>query len=261
MKNVDTKEEMKKREMKIYNRIVKWNYKTAWKFFTEEAYMRYIPETEIYIKSLPVTETLDLRDNPKSGEILLEAIKPSSLLIVDGGSSNGKTTFAFELAKKVDGTVVDIDLLCKDWIEEHLKNAKSQLELFYIKYNADSLTDAYLLDNLEGIIHKKSLSKKPVILVVYYKELIYRSILARTLGKYFDEVISLVCCEKDFKQVKKFIKKRQQEYGPGIPNEIEMSFQQWNLVNEFINCQNGFFLGIGMDKSFVIDSKVTDKLK
>ena len=260
MKNVETKKQKEERGKK---EIISWDYKTAWKFFTENAYKRCIPETETYVLSLPTSRLLDLRDNPRSSEILLDSIKPSTFIIIDGASANGKTTAAYRLAKKVDAIVVDIDLLCKEFIDNNLRQAKSKLEIVKILSNAHSITDEYILNNIEKIIYQKSLSKKPVILVGFYIEVIYRAILARTLGKYFENVVSIICCEKNFKQVENFIKKRAKEYGSGVPgqNEIEMCFIQWEQTNNLINQERGRLLGFGMNYSFVVDSKVVDRLK
>ena len=57
--------------------------------------------------------------------------------MVDGGSLNGKSTIANRIAKHVNGIVLDIDLLCKDWLEEQLKSAKTPIynTCFFMYYN------------------------------------------------------------------------------------------------------------------------------
>ncbi len=241
--------------------MIGWNYKEAWNFFTQNAYQQYIPEAELYVKSLDVSPTLDLRNNPQAHSLIMNSINPRSFILIDGASANGKTTLAERIAKQTNGIIVDIDLLCKDWMEEQMQTVKTRVEMFELITNMDELTDQYLLDELENIIYKKSKLGRPVILVGMYLELIYRAIISRTLGKYFERVISLVCCEKSFRKVENFINERNKKFSSDLPFEKEKCLQQYRYAKQFIERANGFFLGVGMTSSFIVDSTVSNMFK
>ena len=172
----------------------KWSYAEAWQFFTSNALKQYIPESELYVRSLKISKTIDIRNNNNARNKILESIKPKTLLLFDGSSLNGKTTFAERLAQTIDAQVVDSDIICKKWIDEQIKN-KNVIERFLFASNVNELTDRYILKNLEKIIKEKS--NKTVILVGSYLEVIYRSIIVKTLGKYFERVVHLLLF-KDF---------------------------------------------------------------
>ena len=241
--------------------MMKWNYKKAWVFFTENALQRYIPETEHYIRSLKKVETIDLRGNSNAKKIIIPNITRRTLILIDGPSANGKTTLAHRISKHIDGIVVDIDFLCQDWIKKHLQSIKSYREKMEFLNHSDELTDAYLLNELENIIRKKSKGNKPVILVGLYLEVIYRSIIAKTLGKYFDKTVSLLCCEKTFEQVKRFIRSRNAEFNTVVPDELSGCANEYYIAQNLISAKNREFLGFGMSASFIVDSEVSNMFK
>lgn len=47
-------------------------------------------------------------------------------------------------------------------------------------------------------------------------EVIYRTIIARTLGKYFEQTISIYCCAKKFKDVIRMKESREKEFGYSV---------------------------------------------
>ena len=164
--------------MYTINEMNNWNYATAWEFFTNNAYNQYIPETELYVRSLNIRKTIDIRDDKDARNKILGAIKTKSLILLDGSSLNGKTTFARRLARNINAQVVDIDIICKDWIDEQMES-KNDMEKFFFLLKTNELTDIYILENLENIIRNKSSNN--VILVGSYMEIIYRAIICKTL--------------------------------------------------------------------------------
>ena len=136
--------------------MIRWNYAKAWKFFTEYSVGRLIPETELYVRSMAPTLAEDLRGQSDAREKILNAVNVKTLVLIDGGSLNGKTTFAKRLAKHINASVVDIDLLCKDWIEKEVEKFTNPIQRMAFLMNMDRLTDEYLLKNLERIIKEKS---------------------------------------------------------------------------------------------------------
>ena len=235
--------------------MIKWNYAKAWKFFTENAFGRLIPETVVYIGCLSPCTTEDVRGCPDAREKILNSLKENTLILIDGASLNGKTTFAKRLAKKTNASVVDIDLLCKDWIEVEYEKITNPNQIYSFIMNIDKLTDVYILDNLERIIRGNS-KNGSVILVGSYMELIYRSIIVRTLGKYFHQVVSIYCCALTSKEVKKMKEKRDQEFGYSAEN-VEEILNQYNYSKKLLE-NNGIALGLGMAASFIVDNGVSD---
>lgn len=241
--------------MVSFEEMVRWNYAKAWKFFSENAVGRLIPEVELYVRTLPPTTAEDLRGQADSREKILNAINGKTLVLIDGGSLNGKTTFAKRLAKHINASVVDIDLLCKDWIEKEVDKITNPFQRTAFLMNMNKLTDDYLLENLEKIIKEKS-KKGNVILVGAYMEVIYRSIIARVFGKYFQQTVSIYCCARSFQEIKAMKAQRDKEFGFTL-NETAEVLRQYNYSQRLLE-GNGIMLGFGMAASFIADNSVSD---
>lgn len=246
--------------MKTLNEMNKWNYKRAWEYFTENAFRKCIPEVSLYLKSLKLTETIDLRQNSQAKEIILSKISKNVLILIDGPSCNGKSTLAKRLANHVDAEIVDIDMICKSYIEEKLNSAKSPIEKILMIQKLDIESDIYLLNNLESIIKRKAKLNKPVILVGMYLEVVYRSIIAKVFGKYFDTTISLFCYENTFEDVKKLIKARIIEFKKELPLEYERCRNQYIYAKRLLVNGNSSYLGYGMSASFIVNTTVSNLL-
>lgn len=235
--------------------MVKWNYARAWKFFNENAFGRLIPETVLYIGSLSLCQTEDVRGHYDAREKILNSLKGKTLVLIDGASLNGKTTFAKRLGKRTNANVVDIDLLCKNWLEAESAKITNPVQNFSFMMNMDRLTDLYILENLERIVREKS-KNGSVILVGSYMEVIYRSIIARTLGKYFQQVVSIYCCARTSKEVKNMKEKRDKEFGFSAETDAQV-LELYNYSKRLLE-KNGVALGIGMTASFIADNSVSD---
>lgn len=234
-----------------------WDYKTAWKFFTDNAVQCYIPETELYVRSLGNCQTEDLRtDKQAYKKIMNILLNQKTLILIDGSSMNGKTTFANRLVKKIKGNIIDIDLICKDWIDKQISQINNPFQRFSFISRLDQLTDLYILESLENMIKEKS-KKGNVILVGCYMEPVYRSIIARTLGKYFKQVVSIYFCAKTFDDIKKLKSKRDKEFGFSAESE-ENVLKQHEYSKRLVDFEQGVMLGFGMDKSFISDTTVSD---
>ena len=121
----------------------KWNYSKTWSFFTENAVNRFIPESELYLRSLKLCPTKDIREDKDAKKIILESLKKKSLILIDGSSLNGKTTFATRLSNQTKASIVDIDLICKEWIEQYLLKNPNSIDKFSFMMKMDKLTDIY----------------------------------------------------------------------------------------------------------------------
>lgn len=238
------------------NTMKKWNYKTAWQFFKQTELQQCLE----YINSLGIRkETIDLRkDYSKAREKIMKEIDSNTLVVIDGGSVNGKSTLAKRIANLTDSLIIDIDLLCVQELKQKLKNVKNEKEYKYIINNIDKIMDDYLLNNLEREVYEQSKKGKSVILVGSFINLISRAIVVRTLGKYFNRIISLVCCENTFQQVEKLIKKREVEVGGMAQYIKQKAYEEYVGMLRIINMKNGIFLGLGMDSSFIVNTKVSD---
>jgi len=234
----------------------KWNYQEAWNFFSKNSFNRLIPEAELYVRSLTHCSTEDLRNDKDARKKILEVLKKNSLILIDGSSLNGKTTFAKRLAKHIKADVVDIDLICKDWIEQQVEKTSNPIKKLSFLMDMDRLTDVYILDNLEKIIQKKSQNGN-VILVGCYIEVVYRAIIAKTLGKYFDQVVSIYCCAKSFNKIMMMKKKRDDEFGFSPENEDQKILFEYNYSKRLLQ-DNGIMLGFGMASSFIADTGISD---
>lgn len=73
-----------------------------------------------YVSDLTIVPTFDLRKKSNARKMIVESINSRTFILVDGASRNGKTTFANRLAKEIDGIVLDIDYLCKEWGDKEL---------------------------------------------------------------------------------------------------------------------------------------------
>lgn len=236
--------------------MMNWNYAKAWKFFTANALGRMIPETELYLRSLTSCLAEDIRGDSEARKKILSALnKEKTLILIDGASMNGKTTLSKRLAKTIGASVVDIDLLCKDWIEKEQAKITNPFQQFTLMMNMERLTDVYILENLERIVREKA-KKGSVILVGCYMEVIYRAIIARTLGKYFQQTVSIYCCSRSFKDVKAMKTNREKEFGYSVETDEEV-MEQYNYSKRLLD-DKGVMLGFGMAASFVSDNSVSD---
>ena len=234
-------------------KIIEMNYGAASRYFRNANPQDRIP----YISTLPTTKLTNLWDDPHACERIISLVKPKSLIFVDGASVNGKSTLARWLAQNSNATVLDIDIICLNWIIERMHTG-SLAERAYLMQNYDKATDDFIFDNLEDIVKKESKSEKAVILVGTFLSVISRAIVARTLGKYFEHVISLLCCEKSFKHVIKMFKCREKELGKdkrGLSNIRE----EYELARKLIEENNGIFLGFGMDESYLFNASTLPK--
>ena len=236
--------------------ITKLNYKEVWEYFSKNTVNQPIEEATKYLATLRRALTADVRKEEQAKEKILSTITPRTLIFVDGASLNGKTTFATRLAKQIDGILVDIDLVCVEWLNSQLQRCKTRQQIMQVLVCSNKATDEYLLNNLENLISNYSKEGKPVILVGYYVEVIYRGVVARTLGKYFENIVSLFCCELNFHKVEQFMKIRESEFLTKARREDILA--QYLLAQKRINLEGGRLLGFGMDHSFVVNSTVSD---
>lgn len=249
--------------MRRLEEMKNWSYKEAYEFALDVENRKCFPEMQEYVSDLTVVPTFDLRKKSNARKMIVESINSRTFILVDGASRNGKTTFANRLAKEIDGIVLDIDYLCKEWGDKELENAKDMIEYFKIATNIGTLTDNFLLMELENIVRQKSELNKPVILVGMYLDLMFRTVIFKCFGKrYFEKIVSILCFKDSFKKVEYLIKSGEQEFGGTVmPGEREKCLGQYNIVRDIVIKQKGISLGLGVDRSFIINTDVSNKFK
>lgn len=230
-----------------------WNYEKAWGFFKMFA-GKYIPELSLYVRSLEPCKTVDIREDSCARQRILDVINSKTLILIDGSSSSGKSTFANRLANKTGAKVIDIDIICMEWFDKQLKN-KNQIEQMMLVLKMNELTDKFILENLEKIIEKES--SNSVILVGAYLDVIYRTIIAKTLGKYFEKVVSIYLCAKDSEEVKMMHRQRCNQFGSDLVQAESKILEHYEYSKRLL-VQNGIWLGFGMTASFIADISVSD---
>lgn len=235
----------------------KWDYKTALKFFNENAVLKYCEEAQVYVRDSNISQTIDLRDDKNAREKILASLKSKTLVLVDGSSLSGKSTFAKRLAPIIDANIVDIDIICQEFLHEQLRSSNnSERFLFLSGYDYfDKLSDQFLENNLENIIREKSTHS--VILVGSYMELLYRTVIAKTLGKYFSQVVSIYFNQKNFKDVSMMLKKRNIEFGYEEEYMLDNILENYRYAQRLLE-SGGILLGIEMNASFISDTYVSD---
>ena len=87
--------------------------------------------------------------------------------------------------------------------------------------------------------------------------------MAKCFGKrYFEKIVSILCFEDSFKKVEYLIKSGEQEFGGTVmPGEREKCLGQYNIVRDIVIKQKGISLGLGVDRSFIINTDVSNKFK
>ncbi len=251
---------------KTIEQMNKWSYKKAFKYFTESDRDRIILDAQNYIASLnKMVPLVDFRKE-KDASMAINKIKGSigknTLVLIDGASANGKTTFAERLASKIDAEIVDVDKLCTNYFRNIMLGPATILEKKRGAANmGQDITDEYILNNLEWIIEEKSKGNRPVILIGMYLKVIYRSLVVKCFGRYFkDGVVSIFMHANTFEDVKKLIDSRIKEFdNMHIPNEVEDCKKEYDEAGEMLNAE-GKFLGIGMNASFLVNTRISDAL-
>lgn len=256
--------------MKTIEEMNQWSYKQAYTFFYETNWdetsntINEVPEVASYLLSVKAVQTFDLRSRPEYIETALYSRDYSNTLIfIDGPSCSGKSTLAERIANRIDAEIVDIDLICLEWFNKKLELEKNPFKRNLIIDDMKTLTDEYLLNNIEEIIIQKSKMNKPVILVGMYLSLLFRTIVVKTLGRYFNDVTSIFCFEESFGIVKKLIDSRNKDFKQEIVDNMIYNsiYEDYLYAKMIVEEKNGLLLGAGMNLSFIVDTKVSDQIK
>ena len=143
------------------------------------------------VASRRCSQVYDYTKSPRLGkEYVAEIIQKSkraTLIVVDGESGTGKTTFAKKLCQKEDFFLFDLDEYAAKLFTEHMFSGNGGVIVI------DEKQDELLRQHTERIIREGSDNgKKTTVMVGCYRNVIYRTIITHTIGKYFESVKSIV---------------------------------------------------------------------
>ena len=176
--------------------MLDWNYEKVFDFFMaspESTSIRTLDLARGYIQqvmALRYVPTYDFVDRDGAAKDalkkLLQAAKKKALIVIDGASGVGKTTFARKLCEKEGYVLFDFDERATAFFTEHLKNGVGGIL-------SDEFLDVLLKTRIEETIKKESDNyKKTVVLVGAFRNVVFRTIIAHTIGKHFDLALSIV---------------------------------------------------------------------
>lgn len=242
---------MKEKDLK---KMREWTYKEAYDFFMKHE-MATSPEAVTYIYK--IAKKCQVQDIRNGSGIPQEIFQGNCFVLLDGESCSGKTTISNELKRRFPDTVeiVDIDILCLDWIKSKTEACQSSLDKLKILYNFENLTDRFIKDNLEDIVKEKSKNNKTVILLGCFIDLVFRAFVGTIFGKYFSKTVFLTLHES-WDELNKNLEKRDKMFNEESKTNSTLqkinTKQQFDFLEKVIN-ENPHYLGVGADCSFVIN--------
>ena len=162
-----------------------------------------------YMRMVAMQRYAEVKDFTKDTEAgkqkvqeLIQASKKGTLILIDGESGTGKSTFAAKLCQKEGFFLFDIDDYAEQMMLKHMQATRGKIIDIgpaYILYGNGKMvgleekSDELLRKQTEEIIKKGSKNgKKTTVMVGAFRNVLYRTIIAQTLGKYFNRVISIV---------------------------------------------------------------------
>lgn len=216
------------------------SYETAWRFFSNESENGQI--INLYLSSFKSCVTEDLRGGKNTFKRIIDSISgKKSLMLIDGASCTGKSTLASKISKTIDATIIDIDTIYTQWFISHLHNVSIDLDM----------GDEYILKNLQKIIERAS-NKGSVILVGKYLNIVHRSIISKTLGQYFEQVVSILMIPKDITELTILVESRNKQTKLTDESINNIVWEYAYSVRMLKDLRN--YIGIGMTVSFVVNS-------
>ncbi|MBQ6860611.1 MAG: hypothetical protein IJO08_03085 [Clostridia bacterium] len=181
--------------------MLSWNYQKAMTTYDEflrnmgnargealaDDFMSYLQ----VVANRRYSQVRDYTKFPREGEKyvaeIIQSSKHGTLIIVDGESGTGKSTFAKKLCQKEDFFLFDLDEYAAKLLTEYLFSGDAGMIFF------DQKQDELLRQHTERIIKEGSNNgQKTTVMVACFRNVVYRTIIAHTLGKYFEKVISIV---------------------------------------------------------------------
>ena len=246
----------------MIDEIRSWNYAKTWTYFQITTASGVTEKFAEYAANLPQGNVSDFRGMSMPREILDKYVEEHKLIILDGTSLSGKTTFAKKLAKEYGINIVDVDEYLIKWLKEivnaPLTAAAKERKIRNFKLTANDR----LTNELEDILLKESDGgKKSVILVGVFIYDMQRFVVADKLGRLFGGAISFMLHEP-MKMIKKRISERDKQFGSSTPeNSMARIEKDYFVVSQVLSNEITMkYLGIGLEESFVVDHVTIGKL-
>ena len=233
--------------------MMSWNYEEAFNFFMAKGGMMKdywkVDLADKYVRcvynckvSTYVSDFIRALSRAKAAiKRFIEFAGDSTLIVIDGESGTGKTTFAKKLCEKRDFVFLDYDECAKNFFEEYLKSSNKSCYIV-----SEELVDDLLAKHLEDEVKKRSNNgQKTVVLVGAFRNIVLRTIIVNTIGSCFQRKISLVIHDKLEDNIRRI--KARSTYT--FPEEIELATRMYNDMEYFrITAIHSY--GIGFDVSF-----------
>ena len=247
----------------MVNEIRSWDFKRTWEFFYETTALGITPEFAEYVSEQPRGKVADLRGMSIQKSIIDYYVREHKLIIIDGVSCAGKTTFANNLAEEYGINVVDIDDYILKWSKEIMnaplsREAREKKLKSFKQYAMDRL-----INELEDIVLKESDGgKKSVILVGIFIYDMQRIVAADKLGRNFGGTICFMMHEP-LKTIKRRMVSR--EKALGLKEDMTQSFEKVSkdhyVVSQILKTDiTKMYLSVGVEASFVIDHVTVNNL-
>lgn len=244
--------------------MMAWSYKEAEQFFEnpnvpDDLKLRYVKS----LGEVCVTELLFECKKPLKK--IRKAIKKSTLVFVDGPSCSGKSTLVDKLSDYFDAIVVDSDKLATIGYQNYQSSRAFCYDEVKTFEEIDKLTDDYVVDQIEGIVAEASTQNKPVILVGTHINLISRAIIVNTLGKYFENIVSLFCFEPDTAKFTQAANKRFWVKSKNFESKYhdELYIDMFREYDRFVMTLKHVpdYLGRGVQYSFILNYSAIERIK
>lgn len=247
----------------MVNEIRSWDFKRTWEFFHETTALGITPEFAEYVSEQPRGKVADFRGRAMPKDIIDFYVKEHKLIMIDGVSCAGKTTFAEKVAEEYNLKVVDIDDYILRWRKEIMSAPLSREVLeAKLKYFEQYAMERWI-NELENILMRESDGwKKSVVLVSIFIYDMQRIVTADKLGRNFGGAVCFMLHEP-LKTIKKRMVER--ERALGINRDMSQAFAKVSkdhyvvsqvLMNEITK----MYLSVGVEASFVINHVTADKL-
>lgn len=187
-------------------------YKYLYPYYTQRATPLEIGIMLNEVTKIHQTENIEITSENANTE--LERISsPDTLFVISGPSCSGKSTLGEKLAKKINGYLIDIDVICFEHFKKICENNAILSSESYILEMYTALTSAYLQENLDNLVSDAKKQHKPVILVGGFINNIARCLISYIFGRSFTKIVGICCFEPNLDLFKKAVEDRRKRIG------------------------------------------------
>lgn len=176
-----------------------------------------------------------------------------TLIFIDGPGCNGKSVLTKTLSEVLDDVeVIDLPGISPDGF--YMNDFTSE--------DAWNAKDFTLEEKVRSAVEDRQ--HRTVILAGRFMERLYRAIALATLGKYFDQVISIFCIQKDIHSVSNLMairnaeRKKKGYVVPDEDKEKDRISNEWIYSCSLMRLEDNTVLNEGCNISCLADSSILD---